>query len=113
MEPSREESTSGKPSNTDINLVPEVEVSTDFTIQNPGLIQSQFGTNQIPFDEAIASTGLHGNNPDRSHSTISTTTQSLKLSADEHVYGTLMLGHGGQSKYLGPTAGSDWLKDVR
>ena len=28
------------------------------------------------------------------------------------VYGTLMLGKGGRSKYLGPTAGSDWLKDV-
>jgi hypothetical protein len=28
-------------------------------------------------------------------------------------YGTLMLGQGGRSKYLGPTAGSEWLKDVR
>jgi hypothetical protein len=27
-------------------------------------------------------------------------------------YGTLMLGQGGRSKYLGPTAGSEWLKDV-
>jgi hypothetical protein len=28
-------------------------------------------------------------------------------------YGTLILGNGGRSKYLGPTAGSEWLKDVR
>lgn len=27
-------------------------------------------------------------------------------------YGTLMLSKGGRSKYLGPTAGSEWLKDV-
>lgn len=27
-------------------------------------------------------------------------------------YGTLMLSDGGRSKYLGPTAGSEWLKDV-
>ncbi|KAL1865142.1 hypothetical protein VTK73DRAFT_5467 [Phialemonium thermophilum] len=26
-------------------------------------------------------------------------------------YGTLMFGKGGRSKYLGPTAGSEWLKD--
>lgn len=32
--------------------------------------------------------------------------------SDDHVYGTLMLGQGGRSKYLGPTAGSDWLRDV-
>lgn len=28
-------------------------------------------------------------------------------------YGTLMFSQGGQSKYLGPTAGSVWLRDVR
>lgn len=27
-------------------------------------------------------------------------------------HGTLMLSKGGRSKYLGPTAGSEWLKDV-
>lgn len=27
-------------------------------------------------------------------------------------YGTLMLGKRGTSKYLGPTAGSEWLKEV-
>lgn len=38
-------------------------------------------------------------------------------SADDHgeqsgSHGTLMLSKGGRSKYLGPTAGSEWLKDV-
>lgn len=28
-------------------------------------------------------------------------------------HGTLVLDQGGRSKYLGPTAGSEWLKDVR
>lgn len=27
-------------------------------------------------------------------------------------FGTLMLSEGGRSKYLGPTAGSEWLRDV-
>ena len=27
-------------------------------------------------------------------------------------HGTLMLDKAGRSKYLGPTAGSEWLKDV-
>lgn len=27
-------------------------------------------------------------------------------------YGTLMLSKRGRSKYLGPTAGSEWLKEV-
>ena len=32
---------------------------------------------------------------------------------DEHIsHGTLMLDKEGRSKYLGPTAGSEWLKDV-
>lgn len=31
---------------------------------------------------------------------------------DSQPVGTLMIGKGGRSKYLGPTAGSDWLKDV-
>lgn len=28
-------------------------------------------------------------------------------------YGTLVMSRGGRSKYLGPTAGSEWLKDVQ
>jgi len=31
---------------------------------------------------------------------------------DAQPIGTLMIDKGGRSKYLGPTAGSDWLKDV-
>ncbi|WWC65511.1 uncharacterized protein I303_108129 [Kwoniella dejecticola CBS 10117] len=32
-------------------------------------------------------------------------------SPDNQSYGTLVLSHGGRSKYLGPTAASEWLKD--
>ncbi|WWC88880.1 uncharacterized protein L201_003795 [Kwoniella dendrophila CBS 6074] len=32
-------------------------------------------------------------------------------SPDSQSYGTLVLSHGGRSKYLGPTAASEWLKD--
>nr|XP_018263450.1 uncharacterized protein I303_03319 [Kwoniella dejecticola CBS 10117]OBR85608.1 hypothetical protein I303_03319 [Kwoniella dejecticola CBS 10117] len=35
----------------------------------------------------------------------------LGETAEETGFGTLVLSHGGRSKYLGPTAGSEWLKD--
>lgn len=31
---------------------------------------------------------------------------------EEQSYGTLVMAQGGRSKYLGPTAGSEWLRDV-
>lgn len=31
---------------------------------------------------------------------------------DDPSFGTLVLGQGGRSKYLGPTAASEWLRDV-
>jgi hypothetical protein len=36
------------------------------------------------------------------------------LEAGEHdqSFGTLVISHSGRSKYLGPTAASEWLKDV-
>lgn len=33
-------------------------------------------------------------------------------SGDEQSHGTLVISHTGRSKYLGPTAASEWLKDV-
>ena len=39
--------------------------------------------------------------------------QALDDGEQSGSYGTLMLSQGGRSKYLGPTAGSEWLKDVR
>ena len=39
--------------------------------------------------------------------------QPLGVGEQSGSYGTLMLGKGGRSKYLGPTAGSEWLKEVR
>lgn len=41
------------------------------------------------------------------------TRQSLDDGQQSGSYGTLMLTKRGQSKYLGPTAGSEWLKAVR
>lgn len=42
--------------------------------------------------------------------------QNVSQPADDAAhgsYGILMISEGGRSKYLGPTAGSEWLKDVR
>ncbi|KAF2829606.1 hypothetical protein CC86DRAFT_285630 [Ophiobolus disseminans] len=36
---------------------------------------------------------------------------STDEAAEDGSYGTLMLSEGGRSKYLGPTAGSEWLRD--
>lgn len=46
----------------------------------------------------------------------STSRNPTRLSIDDDhqngSYGTLMIGNRGRSKYLGPTAGSEWLKEV-
>ena len=34
------------------------------------------------------------------------------MQAPDSAHGTLLIGRGGRSKYLGPTAASEWLKDV-
>lgn len=39
--------------------------------------------------------------------------ESTDDAAQDGSYGTLVLSGGGRSKYLGPTAGSEWLRDVR
>lgn len=44
--------------------------------------------------------------PSNSYTQFGETEDSMRGS-----YGTLLLGKGGRSKYLGPTAGSEWLKD--
>ncbi|GKZ24450.1 hypothetical protein AbraIFM66951_010458 [Aspergillus brasiliensis] len=41
----------------------------------------------------------------------SATVQPVVVDEQSGSYGTLMLGKGGRSKYLGPTAGSEWLKE--
>lgn len=38
--------------------------------------------------------------------------ESSRDAAQDGSYGTLVLSGGGRSKYLGPTAGSEWLRDV-
>ncbi|THC88987.1 hypothetical protein EYZ11_011571 [Aspergillus tanneri] len=39
------------------------------------------------------------------------TSQPVDVNEGSGSYGTLMLSKGGRSRYLGPTAGSEWLKD--
>ncbi|KAH7082385.1 fungal-specific transcription factor domain-containing protein [Paraphoma chrysanthemicola] len=43
--------------------------------------------------------------------TVDSNTETVADGEDNGSYGTLMLSNGGLSVYLGPTAGSEWLKD--
>lgn len=43
---------------------------------------------------------------------LSTTTSNSPISSLEQSHGTLVISSTGRSKYLGPTAASEWLKDV-
>ena len=50
--------------------------------------------------------------PSRDGGSSSTALQHIDHGEQNGSHGTLMLSKGGRSKYLGPTAGSEWLKDV-
>lgn len=67
--------------------------------------QTSFAPAEV-FNEAVrnVSTAL-------TNSTTNVTHASLDDDSNE-AHGTLMLSREGRSKYLGPTAGSEWLKDV-
>ncbi|KAL4736407.1 hypothetical protein BDV11DRAFT_211264 [Aspergillus similis] len=56
-------------------------------------------------------TGCIENTLDDSHRVALPDAQSAGVGRGSGSHGTLMLGKGGRSKYLGPTAGSEWLKD--
>lgn len=47
--------------------------------------------------------------PPAHHRTLSASQPSP---VEDTSFGTLVMGHGGRSKYLGPTAASEWLRDV-
>ena len=51
-------------------------------------------------------------NPATGTSVFSHATSDRPDGGEKVSHGTLMLSGGGQSRYLGPTAGSEWLKDV-
>ena len=50
--------------------------------------------------------------PNRASGPSNPAPQSIGVDEQSGSYGTLMLSKGGRSKYLGPTAGSEWLKEV-
>lgn len=60
------------------------------------------------FNEAFRSVA-NGHNQSATNPLV--TSHNENESNDAH--GTLLLSKEGRSKYLGPTAGSEWLKDVR
>lgn len=62
----------------------------------------------LRFDFTIASSGDAA--PPRQSPGNSLSHISPESSSQAH--GTLLIGRGGRSKYLGPTAASDWLRDV-
>ena len=51
-------------------------------------------------------------NPNRASDSSNPAPPSIGVDEQSGSYGTLMLSKGGRSKYLGPTAGSEWLKEV-
>ena len=51
--------------------------------------------------------------PNRASGSSNPVPPSTDVDEQSGSYGTLMLSKGGRSKYLGPTAGSEWLKEVR
>lgn len=83
------------PSVSNTTAPPELSVSQDFR----PVPQTQ--VDQIHFDFG----------PLASDHLAETTHQAMEA-PEEQSHGTLMLTQGGRSKYLGPTAASEWLKDV-
>lgn len=59
-----------------------------------------------------AETGNTANNPSIDVSIRDALIDTTQDAAPDGSYGTLVLSGGGRSKYLGPTAGSEWLRDV-
>ena len=76
-------------------------------------LQPEHGWNMQNSEAHVADENL---NPASHRSTgVSYTDAMVDLTNDaahDVSYGTLMLSEGGRSKYLGPTAGSEWLRDV-
>ena len=67
----------------------------------------------VPSGALVAPSNSVPANPTAAPLTTNTDVQPADDEEQDGSYGTLILGKGGRSKYLGPTAGSEWLKDVR
>ncbi|KIR39943.1 hypothetical protein I307_04958 [Cryptococcus deuterogattii 99/473] len=80
------------------------------TMVSPGLSRVHFDFNTSPEDyRQTWAAGIHPSISYRHPSTVSSVRSDP--TQQEQSFGTLVLSHGGGSKYLGPTAASEWLKD--
>lgn len=78
------------------------------SIQDQGPSMPQHDDIHVRFDSSTPpAQNLHIHNATLQH------IPSPQDQPDSRSYGTLVLSYGGRSKYLGPTAASEWLKDVR
>ena len=76
-------------------------------------LQSEHGwTTQNPDTRMENETVYRSNRLSAGASNAGATVDLTDAAAQDGSYGTLMLSEGGRSKYLGPTAGSEWLRDV-
>lgn len=65
-----------------------------------------------PIPQLAVDTGNSASQLSVGASNVDAMADSTEDAAQDGSYGTLMLSEGGRSKYLGPTAGSEWLRDV-
>ncbi|KAI0891439.1 hypothetical protein F4806DRAFT_302651 [Annulohypoxylon nitens] len=77
---------------------------------DPYAVQGHSPSNSNPAPIGNTGESLY-NVPNLSRGSINATRQSIDNDQQSGSYGTLMLSQRGRSKYLGPTAGSEWLKE--
>jgi hypothetical protein len=86
-----------------------VVAETATTEANP---QESRATNTVRFDPDTFTFMGGMTQPLAMHESPQLSIPGSTSTGDAQPVGTLMIDKGGRSKYLGPTAGSDWLKDV-
>ncbi|CAK7235708.1 hypothetical protein SBRCBS47491_009387 [Sporothrix bragantina] len=116
------------PSDSRVTADPPAETAS-LVSNAPPLSSTTFGKTENSVRSASEHTG-HPEASEPSETTEATETTGAAGVADSQInnddededeededkgnsYGTLVMSHGGRSKYLGPTAGSEWLKDVQ
>ncbi|KAJ4987063.1 transcriptional regulatory protein C1F7.11c 2 [Stagonosporopsis vannaccii] len=82
-----------------------MEPSNNALHSEHGWIMQNSGTHIA--DETLGPTNHHSSGPSNADAIVDVTDDATQ----DGSYGTLMLSEGGRSKYLGPTAGSEWLRD--
>jgi len=74
--------------------------------------QERRATNTVRFEPGTVTIMGGMSQPLAMHESPQLSIPGSTSTGDAQPVGTLMIDKGGRSKYLGPTAGSDWLKDV-